>query len=846
MHTPPAARDRRGSDLLSKLWHEAHRRTDAEGLRRAFVENLRFRLGVKPAFATERDHYAALAYTVRDLLVERMQEADRGFARNDEKTVCYLSMEFLIGRLLVSNLLNLGLLAEAEEALRPLGLTVSDLAEVEPEAGLGNGGLGRLAACYMDSTATLDVPAVGYGIRYEHGMFRQEIVDGRQVERLDHWLRYPNPWEIPRPHASVKVQFGGRVVETRDADGSFRPKWIESNAVIGVPFDTGVVGYRARALNFLRLWSAKAASELDLDRFNQGDYVGAAESKSLSESISKILYPNDQTVRGRELRLAQEHFFVACSVHDFLRRFLERRSDLTRLPDYVAMQLNDTHPALAVAELMRVLVDVHGMPWDAAWDATVRTCGYTNHTLLPEALEKWPTSLFEKSLPRHLQIVREIDRRFLDRVELAAPGDAGLKERTSVFEKGAEEQVRMAHLAVMGSHRVNGVSELHSELLRARLFPDFDRLLPGRFTNVTNGVTPRLWILKANPGLAALLDRELGEEWATNLDLLERLGARADDPAFRADLRAVKRRNKEACAAFVMERTGIALSPDMLFAVQIKRLHEYKRQLLNALGVLVRYRKLKSDPAYAAAAVPRAVLFGGKAAPGYFAAKQIIRFICKVADLVNADPAVRGKLAVAFLPNYGVSTAERLIPAADLSEQVSTAGCEASGTGNMKFSMNGALTIGTLDGANVEIRAAAGPENFFLFGKTAEEIAELSRPADPAADGGPARRRYDPHDVLRARPDVAAALDFVSSGGLSPEEPELFRSIVHGLTGLGDRWFVLADLPEYLDAQDRVDALYRDPEAWTKAVVRNVAAMGRFSSDRSVRDYAARIWQVKV
>jgi starch phosphorylase len=840
MH-PPAARAERERDLLDRLWHESHRRTDVEGLRRAFVENLRFRLGVKPRYATRRDFYAALAYTVRDLLVERLQEADRGFARNGEKTVCYLSMEFLIGRLLVSNLLNLGLLADMEEALRPLGLDVSDLAEEEPEAGLGNGGLGRLAACFLDSLATQGFPAVGYGIRYEHGMFRQEIVEGRQVERLDHWLRFPNPWEIPRPHAAVKVEFGGDVVDRLDADGSFRPTWTNTRAVIGVPFDTGVVGYQGRTFNFLRLWSAKAASELDLTRFNLGDYVGAAESKSLTESISKVLYPNDETARGRELRLSQEYFFVACSVHDFLRRFLERHTDLYKLPDQVAMQLNDTHPALAVAELQRVLVDEHRLPWETAFDLVVRTTGYTNHTLLPEALEKWPAAMLAKQLPRHLQIVREIDRRFQSAIEVAHPGDLRLKEATSIFEPGPAENVRMAHLAVIGAHRVNGVSALHSELLRRRLFPEFDALKPGAFCNVTNGVTPRLWILKANPPLAALLDRELGEEWATRLDRLERLRPRAEDAAFRAEFRAVKRRNKEACVAYVRRETGIELRPDMLFAVQVKRLHEYKRQLLNALGVLARYRRLKADPEYRRTAVPRAAIFAGKAAPGYFAAKLVIRFICKTADLVNGDSETKDLLKVVFLPNYGVSMAERLIPAADLSEQISTAGCEASGTGNMKFSMNGALTIGTLDGANIEIRDAVGPENFFLFGKTAEEIATLSR---PRADD-PLRKGYEPADVLAEHPTLAAMLDEIASGRLSPEEPELFGSLVHGLTSLGDRWFVLADLPDYLEAQDRADALYREPEAWTRAAVLNVAGMGRFSSDRSIQDYAEQIWRLR-
>ncbi|HYC77564.1 MAG TPA: glycogen/starch/alpha-glucan family phosphorylase, partial [Planctomycetota bacterium] len=550
-------RERDGRALLNRLWRQAHRRADCEGLRQAFVENLRFRLGVKPDHAGPRDFYAALAYTVRDLLIERLQEADRGFARNDEKIVCYLSMEYLIGRLLLNNLINLDLLTDAEEALRGLGLSLPELSEVEPEAGLGNGGLGRLAACFLDSLATHGYPAVGYGIRYEHGMFRQEIVEGRQVERLDNWLRYPNPWEIPRPHATVAVSFYGEVAEARDEAGAFRPRWTGAKTVVGVPFDTAVVGYGGRGLSFLRLWTAKSPSELDLDLFQRGDYLGAAEDKALSESITKILYPNDASSQGRELRLCQEYFFVACSVHDLLRRFRERHADFDRLPDQVAIQLNDTHPALAVPELLRVLVDEHHLPWEKAWDLVRRTCGYTNHTLLPEALEKWPVALFARVLPRHFELVREIDRRLGLEVRAQVPGDDGVLERTSLFERGETEHVRMAHLAVAGSHHVNGVSRLHSALLRARLFPDFEKLRPGLFGNQTNGVTQRLWILKANPRLAALLDREVGPDWRTDLDLVARLADRADDPAFGAELAAIKRANKVDAARFVREKTGV-------------------------------------------------------------------------------------------------------------------------------------------------------------------------------------------------------------------------------------------------------------------------------------------------
>jgi glycogen phosphorylase len=822
---PPSASG--GWPAFQKIWEEARFPTDVAGLQKALAINLKIRLGIKPSEATKRDLFLSLAYAVRDLTVERLQEADLRFGTPGRKRVAYLSMEFLIGRLLVANLINLGVAGAAEKAIEPLGATLLELAEFEPDAGLGNGGLGRLAACFLESLATHGYPATGYGICYQHGMFRQEIVDGRQVERLDNWLKAPSPWMIIRAERAVAVHFFGRV---QDGNHGFAPRWVDTEPVLGIPRDIPVVGYGGGFANLLRLWSATSTAELDLELFNEGDYVGAAKKKAQSESISKILYPNDNVEKGRELRLMQEYFFVACSVADVLRDFRARGSDVRTLPDHVAFQLNDTHPALTIAELMRILVDVDHLPWDAAWEVVVACVGYTNHTLLPEALEKWPASMLGHVLPRHLQIIREIDRRFRDLIELQPPPIAGRADAIAPIDPGPPELVRMGHLGVIGSHAVNGVSRLHSELVQSDLFPELRQVWPDRFTNVTNGVTQRIWILKANPRLADLLTERLGPDWITDLRHLERLRAFADDPEFQHRLAAIKLANKADAAAMMFRRTGIPVDPDMLFDVQVKRLHEYKRQLMNAVGVLVRYLRLKAGGGEGM--VPRVVIFGGKAAAGYAMAKLVLRFICRVADIVNQDPAVANRLKVVFLPDYNVTLAESLIPAADLSEQISTAGCEASGTGNMKFSMNGALTIGTLDGANIEMRESIGPEWFFHFGHTAPEIAGL-------------RGRYDPRSVLAARPEIAAAVALLADGSLSPEEPSLFAPLHAALVEGGDRYFVLEDLPAWLEAQDRVDRLYADQPAWRSWVVHNVAGMGPFSSDRAIRTYASSIWKLR-
>ncbi|HVI95008.1 MAG TPA: glycogen/starch/alpha-glucan phosphorylase, partial [Anaeromyxobacter sp.] len=758
-------------------------------------------------------------------------QTQQAYYKNDAKRIYYLSLEFLMGRALENNLLNLDLYDPMRAALKDLGLDLADLLSPEPDAGLGNGGLGRLAACFLDSLATLAYPATGYGIRYEFGIFDQEIRNGYQVERPEEWLRFGNAWEIPRPENIVPVSFYGRTEHAVDEHGRLRVRWVEARHVLGMPYDVPIAGYRNGTVNTLRLWRARASQELDLADFNAGDYLAAVEDKDLSESISKVLYPNDVTVMGKELRLQQQYFFVSCSIHDIVMRHLRTHENFQSFPDKVAIQLNDTHPAVAIAELMRVLVDERDIEWDEAWEICRATFGYTNHTLMPEALERWSVDLFGRVLPRHLEIVYEINRRFIEGVRAARKADEGAIQRMSLLEEGPVKQIRMANLAVVGSHSVNGVAALHTELLKRELFRDFHQLWPERFNSKTNGVTPRRWLLQANPDLANAISDAIGPQWVTDADELKRLEPLGEDAGFRRLFRAIKRDNKARLAEIVRAENGITLDLDAIFDVQVKRIHEYKRQLLNVLRVASEYLRMKEDRSYQP--FPRAYLFGGKAAPGYAMAKWVIKLVNSVGDVVNHDVDVQGRITVAFLKNYRVSLAERIFPAAEVSEQISTAGKEASGTGNMKFAMNGAVTIGTLDGANVEIREEVGADNFFLFGLTVEQVAALRK------------RGYQPWEVYRSDRRLKAVLDAIASGVFSPGEPGLFRPIVDSLLNGGDPYLVLADFASYCAAQEEVERAYRDPERWTRMAIVNVARSGKFSSDRTIREYANEIWGIK-
>ncbi|WP_242340443.1 MULTISPECIES: glycogen/starch/alpha-glucan phosphorylase [Anaeromyxobacter] len=804
--------------------------TDVEALKRAFADHLQYSQGADEHSATALDRYFAVAYSVRDRMMRRWIQTQQAYYREDAKRVYYLSLEFLMGRALENNLLNLGLYDPMRGALKDLGLDLADLLSQEPDAGLGNGGLGRLAACFLDSLATLGYPATGYGIRYEFGIFDQEIRNGYQVERPEEWLRFGNAWEIPRPESVVPVAFYGRTEHGADERGRLRVRWVDARHVLGMPYDVPVAGYRNDTVNTLRLWRARASQELDLADFNAGDYLAAVEDKGFSENISKVLYPNDLTVMGKELRLQQQYFFVCCSIHDIVLRYLRTHEDFSRFPDKVAIQLNDTHPAVAIAELMRVLVDERALEWDAAWEICRATFGYTNHTLMPEALERWSVDLFGRVLPRHLEIVYEINRRFLEGVRAASRADEGALARMSIIEEQPVKQVRMANLAVVGSRSVNGVAALHTELLKRELFKDFHALWPERFNNKTNGVTPRRWLLQSNPDLSAAITDAIGPGWITDAEKLRALEPLADDAGFRRLFRRIKRDNKARLAEIVRAENGLTLDLDSIFDVQVKRIHEYKRQLLNVLRVAAEYLRIKEDRSYQP--YPRAYLFGGKAAPGYALAKWVIKLVGSVADVVNHDVDVQGRITVGFLKNYRVSLAERIFPAADVSEQISTAGKEASGTGNMKFALNGALTIGTLDGANVEIRDEVGAENFFLFGLTVEQVQALRG------------RGYDPWEVYRGDRRLKGVLDALASGVFSPGEPALFRPVVDSLLNGGDPYLVLADFAAYCACQEEVERAYRDPEGWTRMAILNVARTGKFSSDRTIRDYAEQIWKI--
>ena len=813
-----------------------HPDRDVAAFKRAVANKLIYAVGKDPVAASQDDWLHATALAVRDQLVERWMTTTRANYAQDLKRVYYLSMEFLIGRTFTNALLAVDLYGTVREALADFGVDMAALAEREPDAALGNGGLGRLAACFLDSMATLGVPGMGYGIRYEYGMFRQRIVDGQQVETPDYWLTRGNPWEFQRPEVNYRVRFGGHVQKREGKNAPYgAADWVDTHDVLAVAYDTIIPGYGTQATNTLRLWSARATEEIDLSAFNRGNYMAAVESKNHSENVSRVLYPDDSTPSGRELRLHQEYFFCSASVQDLLRRYLRNHTSFDQLSDKVSIHLNDTHPVLAVPELMRLLLDEHGLAWDVAWGHTQKVFSYTNHTLMHEALETWPVEMLGRILPRHLQILYDINAKFLAAVTQTHGQDVELVRRLSLIDETGERRVRMAYVAVLASHSVNGVSGLHSELMKQSIFADFAKIFPERFNNKTNGVTPRRWLAQANPPLAALLDQRIGKGWRRDLSQLEALRPMVAQPAFVRAFRHAKRENKLRLANWIEQHMNIVVDTDAMFDVQVKRIHEYKRQLLNVLHVISRYHRILDAQAAGGGAdiVPRVVVFAGKAASAYVMAKQVIRLINDVAATINADARVGKLLKVVFLPNYSVSLAEIIMPAADLSEQISTAGTEASGTGNMKFALNGALTIGTLDGANVEMRENVGPENIFIFGNTTPEVAEIRA------------RGYQPRDIYDGNEELRRVLDAIRDGAFSPAEPARYQGIYDALVNWGDHYLLLADYASYVAKQAEVDALYRDADAWTRTAILNVAGMGAFSSDRTIAQYAHDIWQTK-
>jgi len=798
-----------------------------EAWERAFLDNLLCLQGRPLNRATPLDMFRALAFTIRDRLVQRWAATQQTYHAKKVKRVYYLSAEFLMGRLLTNNLMNLGVYEVAQEALAELGVDINQLVEREADAGLGNGGLGRLAACFLDSMATLSIPGMGYGIRYEYGIFEQRIEKGYQVEQPDPWLRNGNPWEIVRPEYTLTVRMGGRCEAFMDKDQRYRIRWVDTQDVLGVPHDTPIAGFANNTVNNLRLWHCRATKEFDFQEFDQGDYEKSVQKKTESENISKCLYPNDNSMQGKELRLKQQYFFVSCSIQDIVRRHLQDHGTLNNFSDYVAIQLNDTHPTLAIPELLRIFLDDHRLEWKDAWKQLVGTFAYTNHTLLPEALEKWPISFLERLLPRHLELIYEINARFLDEVRARYPNELERLRNMSLIEENPR-MVRMAHLAVVGSYSVNGVAALHTELLRTRVLTDFANFWPQRFNNKTNGVTPRRWLQQCNPGLTALLNETLGDGWQYDLEQLQGLEKCVEDGVFRSRFREVKRQNKARLAEHIFHSTGVEVDLDSVFDIQVKRFHEYKRQHLNALHIIHLYNQLKRNPK--SRLVPRTFIFSGKAAPGYFLAKRIIKLINSIADVVNNDADVAGRIKVVFLENYSVSLAELLIPAADVSEQISTAGYEASGTGNMKFALNGAITLGTLDGANVEIRQLVGAENFFLFGLTAEEVVERRA------------RGYNPFLYYEHNVGLREVIDRVAQNGFTPKEKGIFHPILNELLS-SDRFMVMADFSAYAEAQRKVSEAFLDRENWTRMAIRNTARSGHFSSDRTIRQYAEEIWE---
>jgi len=804
-----------------------------ESIRTSIIHHLLSFQGRDPERSGPNDISRALAYTIRDILVKKWISTQKTFYAKEKKRVYYLSLEFLIGRTMENCLLNLGIYDEVHEALESMGCTMNEILEQEEDAALGNGGLGRLAACFMDSIATLKIPAYGYGIRYEYGLFHQQLIDGAQVESPDNWLRDGTPWEFTRHMPIFPVKFYGRVRTYQDSEGRYRAQWIDTEDVMAVACDMMVPGFENDHVINMRLWTARASRELDLKFFSRGDYIGAVESKVSSETISKVLYPPDHNFAGQELRLRQQYFFVAATFQDILRRYRKNNKTFDAFPDRVAVQLNDTHPAIAIPELMRLLLDDEGLGWEKAWDISVRTFGYTNHTLMPEALEKWSVELMGKVLPRHLEIIYEINRRFLEQISQQYPGDSKRLRQMSIIEEGNAKMVRMAHLAIIGSHSVNGVAELHTKLLKERIFKNFHTLYPDRFNSKTNGITPRRWLLQCNPELAELISSRIGKGWITDLDKLREIEEYVADEEFHRSWQKIKLNNKVRLGEYIREKTGVVVAPESMFDVQVKRIHEYKRQLLNALHVIHFYQALVRQPDNDIAA--RTMIFAGKAAPTYWKAKLIIKLITSIASVVNKDPRIRNKLKVAFLPNYNVSQAEIVMPAADLSEQISTAGTEASGTGNMKFSLNGALTIGTLDGANIEIREEVGEDNIFIFGMNADE-AEFER-LNPS---------LTPTEICNRRPDIAAVIEAIADGSFSGGDRELFRPLVESLMDRHDPYLVMLDFESYIECQKRVGKTFHDRESWTKMAILNVARMGKFSTDRTIRQYAKDIWKVPV
>ncbi|WP_136796485.1 glycogen/starch/alpha-glucan phosphorylase [Desulfosediminicola ganghwensis] len=820
----------KGSDSRSSV---PHFDTNASAIKENIIHHLLSFQGRDPERSGAPDICRALSYTMRDILVEKWIETQKTFYAKRKKRVYYLSLEFLIGRSLMNSVINLGIVEDVKQAVADLGYDLTEICENEEDAALGNGGLGRLAACFMDSIATLKIPAYGYGIRYEYGLFNQQLVNGNQVEMPDSWLRYGSSWTFDRPMPIFPVKFYGHVTSEADKQGNYRAKWVDTTDVMALPCDMLIPGYKNDHVINMRLWTARASRELDLSYFGRGDYIGAVESKVSSETISKVLYPPDHNLAGQELRLKQQYFFVAATFQDIMRRFKKKPKSFDMFPDRVAVQLNDTHPAIAIPELMRLLLDEEGLGWEKAWDISTKTFAYTNHTLMPEALEKWTVELLGKVLPRHLEIIYEINLRFLEQVAQKFPKNVEMQRHFSIIDEGPPKQIRMAHLAIVGSHSVNGVAELHTNLLKTRIFKEFHELYPGKFNSKTNGITPRRWLLQSNPELADLISTNIGFGWITDLDQLRNLEPLADNAGFRQTWREIKTANKRRLAKYINEHTGISVSPDSMFDVQVKRIHEYKRQLLNGLHLIHLYHHIlkQGDEGIA----PRTVVFAGKAAPTYWRAKLIIKLICEIGEVVNNDPRVNGRLKVVFLPNYNVSQAEIIMPAADLSEQISTAGTEASGTGNMKFSLNGALTIGTLDGANIEIREEVGEENFFLFGMTAEQ-AEFERLA-------PSRT---PKQVCENSPEITEVIDSIAKGAFSKGDKQLFKPLVDSLLDPNDQYLLMLDLESYLECQRKVGAAFIDADNWTRMAILNVAGMGKFSTDRTIRQYSEEIWGIPV